>query len=215
MNPKSQKCRKCGKPATHKITKIVKGKTHDIFLCDEHAQSFSPYLQVGKPMQSQLVELLQQVLKQQEKVGGDLEPEIMEGPEARSCPNCGLQFGAYKKTLLLGCSQCYKVFEDLLLGDMRKIHGAVAQDPQWIDSSEDMIEAVMGLEGAAPVEAPQDSLPDSDDVSVDEEDLQIGDLRFLLEKAITAEDFQEAARLRDKIFDMEQILEQKEKQDEK
>jgi protein arginine kinase activator len=213
MNPKSQKCRKCGQPATHKITKIVKGKTHDIFLCDEHAQSFSPYLQVGKPKQSQLVELLQQVLKQQEKVGDAMDPEIMEGPEARSCPNCGLQFGAYKKTLLLGCSECYKMFEDLLLGDMRKIHGAVAQDPQWIDNKDDMLEAIMSSESAASVDISAEPDQDSGEEPQSEDDLQIGDIRFQLEKAITAEDFQEAARLRDKIREMEEILEQKEEQE--
>ncbi len=41
-------CMKCDKSATHKITKIVKGQVHDIYLCDEHARSFTPYLQAHR-----------------------------------------------------------------------------------------------------------------------------------------------------------------------
>ncbi|MFW5870531.1 MAG: UvrB/UvrC motif-containing protein [Candidatus Sumerlaeota bacterium] len=214
MNPKPEKCRKCGKPATHKITKIVKGKTHDIFLCDEHAQSFSPYLQAGKPQQSQLVELLQQVLKQQEKLINDTEEEeVAEGPEARKCPNCGLQFAAYRKTLLLGCSECYKAFEELLLNDMRKIHGAVSQNPELVDEHQETLDVAMEIESAAALTDEEKAVIPDYEAQPDEEEMQIGDLRLMLEKAIDAEDFQEAARLRDRIKEMEAKLQHDEEQD--
>jgi protein arginine kinase activator len=195
---------KCDKPATHKITKIVKGKVYDVLLCDEHARDFSPYIQKGN--QANLVELLQQILKRQEEA---LEEK---GPV---CENCGLAFSSYRKTLLLGCSECYAAFESLLKNDLRKIHGATAQRPE-LESGEDR----RGLDfpdAAAPLpefektsidemkEAESVSQSGVTDEAPDEEYLGVEDLRTQMREAIGREDFETAASLRDSIKNLESL----------
>lgn len=197
------KCMKCDKPATHKITKIVDGGIHDFLLCDEHARELSPYLQNKKMDHGKLVELLQHFLKQQEQimtdVGGEGEGEGEEGP---TCSNCGLSYGAYRKTLLLGCSDCYDAFGKLLLNDLRKIHGAVRQHGQDVQISP-----------AASPAPPQVMMTDEEvlnsiktnpnematAVTEDSPVASLSDMEKNLEAAIEKEDFQLAARLRDAI----------------
>ncbi len=198
-------CLKCNKPATHKITKIIKGKVHDFFLCDEHAREFSPYLKAKKIDQGKLVEILQHFLKQQEHMlsaGKGPNPR----PEGPVCSNCGLHFSAYKKTFLLGCSDCYASFENLLLDDLRKIHGATCQDPE----KEAFLKREAAAELPVEVEPPRIEIELSLEVTPEPAEPeptpaeQIERVRLALEEAVRNEDFQLAAKLRDKIRNLEQ-----------
>ena len=202
MSPGSSKCMKCDKPATHKITKIVKGKVHDLFLCDEHARTVSPYLPSQKGDQGKLMELLQHFLKQQEELLNSMAGQAgagAEGGEPREatpgavCPNCGLAFAAYRKTLLLGCSDCYSAFADLLANDLRRMQGATSQQP--IPEGE-----AAGRIGAAPAEAgtPAATPPQA---ATDEQRLAVQ--RKKLEEAIAHENFHAAAQIRDEIRNLE------------
>lgn len=208
------KCMKCGKPATTKITKIVKGKVIDIFLCDEHARDFTPYLHKD-PEPANLIEILQQFLKHQSGEAGEETEEA--GPK---CPRCGLEFSAYRKTLLLGCSECYSAFEQMILNDLRKMHGAVSHGapPAGAPKQE-----------TPETEAPETEAPETPPVPVHDlaaeidfaaaagdfhplefEEAQQEDFPTLpemeqrMQEAIEAEDFSGAARLRDAIAAMQQ-----------
>ena len=44
--------------------------------------------------------------------------------EERVCPVCGTTFRDFTETGLLGCENCYKVFDDYLLEYVRGYHGA-------------------------------------------------------------------------------------------
>ncbi len=208
----NDKCMKCGKPFVYKFTKIIKGQVHDILLCEEHAQQYSPYLQNKKVDQSKLVELLQHFLKQQEKMvgGGPGAVEKGDGPE---CSNCGLNYGAYRKTLLLGCSDCYDSFGRLLMNDLRKIHGAVSHGGEPADAPA----SPPAAEETSLFSAFQDELAmsvppetsDSPDLEVQEHGLGEKDglsrekailkMEKELHEAIEREDFKLAANLRDSI----------------
>jgi len=39
------------------------------------------------------------------------------------CENCGMEFGSFKKTGKLGCSECYTAFDKQLGAVIRQIHG--------------------------------------------------------------------------------------------
>ena len=196
--PDGHRCMKCDKQATHKITKIVDGKVHDIFLCDEHAAAFSPYLKQTQQHQAHLVELLQQILKQQQDLATT--GETSQGADA-TCPNCGLNFSAYRKTLLLGCSDCYDAFADQLATDLRRMHGVASQNPE-----EDLIP---DAEFAAPVADKASIEIKSDEqaapVQVTERTESIDELKARMAKAIETEDFEEAARLRDSVRLLEEM----------
>ena len=46
-------------------------------------------------------------------------------PEERVCPVCGMRLNDFLSTGLLGCDNCYRVFEDYLVEYIRGYHGAI------------------------------------------------------------------------------------------
>ena len=78
---------------------------------------------------------------------------------------------SYRSTLLLGCSECYKSFEKLLLHDLRKFHGNVEH------------------KGRVPEDVP----------ATIERRRNPQEIRKRLADAVKAEDFELAARLRDEL----------------
>ena len=92
------------------------------------------------------------------------------------CSNCGLTYDDFRKLGRLGCSECYSSFHEYLGALLKKIHG----------SSQHL--------GKSPIKLP---LEDKEKI----EGLQ--ELKNQLNKAIQAENFEEAAQLRDKIHQLE------------
>ncbi len=92
------------------------------------------------------------------------------------CPHCGLNYDDFRKFGRLGCSQCYDSFKSHLSNLLKKIHG----------SNNHL--------GKTPLR-----LPNSDRKKM--ESLQ--ELKNHLMNAIQMEDFEQAARLRDKIREFE------------
>lgn len=192
MSGKPEKCMKCDKPIAYKITKIINGEIYDFLLCADHAQAVSPTLKKTKENQlnqSNLFGLIQQFLNQQQEGGGETEEAGAAGPV---CVNCHLSYDQYKKTLLLGCSECYKSFEDLLVKDLRKFHGAVSQNGEPGHIADEAAAKPTSLGHIAPKShaAAGVSLKDN--------------LRKQLADAIQKEDFSKAATLRDQIRKLEQ-----------
>jgi protein arginine kinase activator len=200
MPPQPPKCSKCGAPATHKITKIVHGEAKEILLCDTHAEEVSPYLKPQKPVdQSHLLQMLQKLQEHMmsASVGGEgnAEEQVAEGPV---CGNCGLLYSAYRKTLLLGCSECYESFQNLLENDLRKIHGAISQIPgQRRKGSKIPLDTA--AEAAAPIKPVVEVLPKPEPVKELTLEDTVSRMKKALEEAIEKEDFQLAAQLRDSI----------------
>jgi protein-arginine kinase activator protein McsA len=91
--------------------------------------------------------------------------------DERQCPTCGLPLRSYRETLFLGCSDCYEAFEDVLIRDLRKYHGATKHC------------------GRAPSGENAEKSPL----------VALEELRRQLEVAVAREDFELAARLRDEI----------------
>lgn len=99
------------------------------------------------------------------------------------CGTCHAKLGDFKKTGRLGCPDCYNTFEDELSTLLRKIHGS-------------HIHVGRGLSSAS-----QDSSP------VDE---KIKDLKKRLEEVVSREEYEVAARLRDEIKALEQVIQRTE-----
>jgi len=91
------------------------------------------------------------------------------------CANCGLTYADFKKIGRLGCSECYDTFKKYLGPLLKKIHGSILHF------------------GKSPFKVAR--------VLDEREDLQA--LRNQLQKAIETEEFEEAARIRDKIKELE------------
>lgn len=103
--------------------------------------------------------------------------EAIEVPKVDKlkCPNCGLTFSNFRRKGRLGCSECYVAFHAKLAPLLKRIHG-----------SDHHI-------GEIPAKAPKDVVVTS----------KLQELRMKMKKAIEAEEFEEAAKLRDKIRELE------------
>ncbi|MEW6075865.1 MAG: UvrB/UvrC motif-containing protein [Candidatus Omnitrophota bacterium] len=87
------------------------------------------------------------------------------------CPNCKLTYKDFKKIGRLGCSECYEAFRKYLSPLLKRIHGSTAHA------------------GKMPVKIAKTA----------KRRLNLQDLRTKLQKAIEAEQFEEAAKIRDEI----------------
>jgi protein arginine kinase activator len=96
--------------------------------------------------------------------------EISSGEDVR-CPNCGFTQADFKKAGRLGCSQCYTTFADGLEGLLKSMH--------------------KGVKHVGKVPAALRQSRDLND--------RLKHLQKKLDKAVTSEDFEEAASLRDEI----------------
>lgn len=93
-----------------------------------------------------------------------------------ACPNCGLKFVDFRNTGRLGCPHDYSSFRDDLLPLLENIHGETRHV------------------GKTPRRYPQAKKTEA----------ELSQLRGRLKQAVTREDYEEAARLRDRIKKLEE-----------
>jgi len=98
-----------------------------------------------------------------------------ESGNSLKCDFCGLTYREFRETGRLGCSNCYQVFSSSLRPLLRRIHGAKRHI------------------GKSPLS----------NVSKREQFHKIRELRARLEVAIAQEAFEEAAKIRDEIRELE------------
>jgi protein arginine kinase activator len=107
----------------------------------------------------------------------DLDKQFAVGKEVElRCPNCGLSYPDFKKMGRLGCSECYTTFKKSLLPLLKRIHGST----QHVGKTPQKVTEVVKVKS------------------------EIQELKEKLQKAIQLEEFEEAARLRDKIRELEE-----------
>lgn len=94
--------------------------------------------------------------------------------ESLICPRCGLTYSEFRKTGRLGCSNCYSAFKRQLTQLIKTVQGSNLHT------------------GKVPVGVPSLKI-----------DFQIEDLKRKLKRAVELEEFEEAAKLRDKIHELE------------
>jgi protein arginine kinase activator len=94
------------------------------------------------------------------------------------CSNCGLSYQDFKRIGRLGCGECYSSFRKYLLPLLKKIHS----------STQHLGKSPYKKVAAKPKK---------------KEKLDLAELRLRLHRAIEKEEFEEAARLRDKIREIE------------
>jgi len=128
--------------------------------------------------------------KQGEKIGGPFSwADLLAGlasavsesvvDPAVKCPRCERSYADFRKTGRLGCPECYSTFEDGLLPVIRRVHGATMHT------------------GRCPTCKAVEGSPAT----------RLAELRRMLREAVAAEKYEEAARLRDSLREMERKLE--------
>jgi len=105
------------------------------------------------------------------------------------CSSCGLSYTEFKKIGRLGCGECYSAFRKYLGPLLKRIHGSSMHF------------------GKSPLKV----------TKVLKKKIDLQDLRHKLQKAIEMEEFEEAARIRDQIKELEkkQLQNNEEKKEDK
>jgi len=159
-------CNACGQnEATIHLTEILNNQMVEIHLCEacseQKGADFKTHFDFNK------------LLASLADFGTTLKSE---GAEALVCLSCGMTTEEFARTGRLGCAECYRSFEKILLPLLKRVQ----RDTQHV--------------GKVPAEAPP----------AVKRSANIRDLHGRLQKCIEAEDFEGAAQLRDKISQVEE-----------
>lgn len=103
------------------------------------------------------------------------------------CPGCGMTYGEYRNEGILGCPECYQAFRFPLGAKLQRIQGA---ESHWDGTSKMFSDiAVLGDEAV--------SLERDHRQAKEEREAGIRRLREEIEDAVSREEYERAAKLRD------------------
>jgi protein arginine kinase activator len=108
----------------------------------------------------------------------EIPPTLERGIGEPRCPVCGMTYKDFARVGRLGCSKCYEVFGERLRPLLRRIHG--------LDSHVGKVPSAMG--------------------EVTQIRRQLEQLRRQLTEAVSTEEYEKAAKLRDRIKQFEAKL---------
>ncbi|MCC5875969.1 MAG: UvrB/UvrC motif-containing protein [Candidatus Sumerlaeia bacterium] len=188
-------CQICNQnESTLKLVKIAPSKAIEGFeVCEECAIKVSPHrrkMARGMSKKNDLtIKHVLQSLIMQEKSG--ISP--LDNDDEPTCSECGLSFSMYRASYMLGCPACYDAFGEQLLTDIRKIHGSTHHKGDSPPAPESM-----GVDQRPPREAPAPRKEPPAPIEPSREE-KLETLKAALETAVDAEDFEEAAKVRDQI----------------
>ncbi len=204
-------CEICGEnEATFHYSEVVNGNKTEHHLCSECAAktdiSYYTNLLDGD---GRLGQLLSGLLGM--PVGGG-----QDDPKTHVvCPGCHLSYGEFIKNSAFGCAECYNVFGPLLDDSIKKIQGSVnhqGKKPHRLMKSMRSMNS-QGQDDAS--DMMNDEIPDVGDKAEKIEkkptraalshEIDVMDKR--LKQAVLEEDFEEAARLRDRIKELRSQIE--------
>lgn len=107
------------------------------------------------------------------------------GQEIQRCKTCGSSFEEITKTGKLGCADCYRTFHRQLVPVIQRIHGTT------------------GHKGKVPGGSAL-RITDTNHQMMPVEETPLEEKKRLLKQAVDAQDYEQAAVLRDEIKEMEQ-----------
>ncbi|PIU42135.1 MAG: hypothetical protein COS99_01930 [Candidatus Omnitrophica bacterium CG07_land_8_20_14_0_80_42_15] len=102
------------------------------------------------------------------------------------CSNCGLTYSDFRRTGRLGCSECYTAFQSKLEPLLKRIHGS----DQHVGKTPSMKQTKVVTEPVS----------------------KLQEMKAKLKRAIDTEEFEEAAKIRDEIRELEKKDEKKDKE---
>lgn len=142
--------------------------------------------------------------------GSDTVRQTDHMPQVKACANCGQAYKDFRETGLLGCSHCYQTYRPWLEQVLKRVQ----RDTRHVGHRPGQVEELFATKATT-------SSPDISDTPAQttekgsaeiethaepaEQDDKITGLRSQLKQAVKIEDYQEAARLRDLIHELEDI----------
>jgi protein arginine kinase activator len=179
-----KKCDQCDSEATvHEVT-VRNGVKIERHLCESCAASHGISAQPSTPIN----ELIKHYV-----LSHGLTPVPPAGPQsgrAQVCPSCQTTFNEFRQHGLLGCSNCYRIFESQLGPLLERAHDG------GIKHAGKFPKRLLGPSGVVPLPPAQ---PARQAVNLDDRAARLRRIRKQLESAVAAEKYEEAAKLRDEL----------------
>ena len=178
-------CQACKKnQATFHYTSIVNGAKEEVHLCEECMNKwkqngdFADFMPFGKMGEFPQFGFLPE-FSMADFVGGFFNPQgqafVKQVGYNEPCPVCGMSAAQFRKQGRVGCKECYHHFSDDMAGLLRRIHGSNVHNGKIPSHGQEKLKAKLELEK----------------------------LKEKMQQAIMAEEFEEAASLRDQIKALE------------
>ena len=174
-------CDVCGgNEATVHLTEIIDNKMSKLHLCEECARKKGAEMEEHFGLSDLLAGLV------------DFETKLTHKKDLKKkCPKCSMNYEDFKKTGRLGCGDCYATFEESLVPLIKRVHGASDHLGKTPSKSSDPAKAARPAKAATKTAVRENKVE------------RIDDLKSRLNKAVKLEEFEEAARLRDRIREIE------------
>ncbi|KXS40449.1 MULTISPECIES: UvrB/UvrC motif-containing protein [unclassified Candidatus Frackibacter] len=171
-------CQECQeRQATVHVTKIINNKKKEIYLCEKCAQEKGELNFGGESFSFN--NLLSGLLNHDFSTKS-AKSKIDLGYQGQSeCASCDLSYSEFSKSGKLGCSDCYLNFEERTDKLLKRIHGSNRHTGKVPRRTGEVIRMKKEIQG----------------------------LRDEMQEAVEKEEFEEAAKLRDKIKELEAEIE--------
>ena len=187
-------CQICKKnPATVHVQEIVGGKKNTLHLCASCADKkamLEPFLH-GTDLEAIIKDMMGMIKNGPEDAGEAHAHESKEHGHGSVCPFCSWTYEKWNKTGRLGCERCYNVFASEIEERLPAMHRGLIHKGKTPPGMEKQDNAAGQVE---------------QDLALIRE-LEM--LRKDLQGSIRRDEYEIAARIRDKIFDLEQLLAEK------
>ncbi len=180
----NMKCQKCNKrEANSHIKRIINGQVEEYHLCSECAREMG-YSNVFDSFTSDFASGFADTFGS--LFGSFFDNALPARTQATRCETCGASYADIARTGMMGCADCYSVFEDRILPTVRRIHGNTAHCGKNSPTYKREIR-----------ETAEVSAPEEPQLS------ELDKLKAELDSAVKNQEFEKAAELRDKIKAME------------
>jgi len=175
-------CNVCKKnQATVHLTEIINDQVKELHVCEECARKKGIEMEKHFGLSDLLAGL------------ADFEETITKTGEIKKikCPSCGMTYDDFKKIGQLGCADCYCAFRTSLEPLLKKIHGSTKHLGKATEANAKM--------AVTPAHSKAGKATNISNPQVSKKEL----LKAQLKKAIEMEEFEQAAKIRDKMKAME------------
>ncbi|MEO0479169.1 MAG: UvrB/UvrC motif-containing protein [Planctomycetota bacterium] len=169
---------KNGQASVHVLDFDEEGNVHDHFVCPAVAEAMGFVQQSASTVPN--AKLIESLLSD---IGATISTDIQGAPiqpgalpHGQRCAGCGLTLSEFRKKGRVGCPRCYETFKTHILRLLDRVHGATTH--------------VGRFPGQPNARRPKP--------------VTLTDLRQQLERAVDAEDYEAAARLRDALRRLEE-----------
>lgn len=187
------------KPARVLYKEIINGECKEQHLCEDCAREYASFSLKNKlGSEIPLSNILSGILSTYAK------DAVASSIDQKQCPGCGITFEQFRKSGKLGCALCYETFERIIDKNLKNIQGANRHNGKKPVNGETPV-----MPANMKTKANEAEMSDADDAVTaaallagfggGQEDDGTEELRRRMAAAVKAEDYAEAARLRDLI----------------